>query len=216
MIRTRRKIEEPVVVELLNTRTLPLETDYCLDETVPWKEQKGRFQDRMLEEIRNLAQFGLTNEQIATFYGIQSSTFNRYMLLSKELSTALYHGRDLNGQELVASLYKQAIGYEVEERAIEYEMRKDKLTGEDVKFLKSEKIMTRHIQPNVNAATYLLRVRFPALWAESVKSQTTQNVNIQVNNKFDMSDMSMEELQLMKKIGIKSLPTVFAEQQKSA
>jgi len=136
--------------------------------------------------------------------------------LSKELSTALYQGRELNGQALVSSLYKQAIGYEVEERAVEYEMRKDKLTGEMIKNLKSEKIMTRHIQPNDRAAQYLLRVRFPALWAESVKSQTTQNVNIQVNNKFDMSDMSMEELQLMKKIGIKSLPTVFAEQQKSA
>jgi hypothetical protein len=106
----------------------------------------------------------------------------------------------LNGQELVASLNKQAVGYEVEEFAEERGVKKN---GEE--YVKNRKYIRKNIQPNANAAIFLLKTRFPNRFVEKSISENNSTLNVNIN-RLDLSDMSFEELMVMKKLGLKQLP----------
>ena len=47
---------------------------------------------------------------------------------------------------------------------------------------------------------YLLKVRNPNKWAEVRQTENKTTVDVNINKKLDLSDLSIEELMLMKKI----------------
>jgi len=204
--RTRTREEGSIKIEkiddILETRSIPEEeeVDFLYDKPKTLMGRPGKYHPYMTEEVEKMAKFGLKNEEIAEFYGMHPKTLTKYIHLYPELERALYAGRDLNGQELVASLNKQAVGYEVEEFAEERGVKKN---GEE--YVKNRKYIRKNIQPNANAAIFLLKTRFPNRFVEKSISENNSTLNVNIN-RLDLSDMSFEELMVMKKLGLKQLP----------
>lgn len=169
------------------------------------KTYKGKYEESMPNEVRRLARFGLTNEEIAEFYGIGLVTLERYKRDIPEFRQALDEGRMIDSMKVVDSLHKQALGYEVVEHEISQHMRKDG------KIVELHRTTTKHVQPNVTAAIYLLKTRHGDKWMDVIKTEQTNNLNIMVKN-VDFSDMSTEELMTLKKLGIKRIPEEFRNQ----
>lgn len=205
-IRTKAKkmvrITGKDIIDVETIDELRTEEDHPVD--ILWDKPKnlvgrpGKFHPYMLEEVEKMAKFGLTNVQIAEFYGIGESTFAKYIRIYPELERALHSGRLEDGFVLQESLHKLALGYEADEYQEERAINKK---GEE--YIKSRKFIKKHIQPNAGAAQFLLKTRFPNQFSETVKHENTNSTRIDVNiNKIDLSGLSMEELMLMKKIGL--------------
>ena len=107
-----------------------------------------------------------------------------------------------DSMKVVDSLHKQALGYVVQEEENAEHMTR---SGEIIILNKKT---TKHILPSVTAAIYLLKTRHGDKWMDIVKTEQTRNLNIMVKN-VDFSDMSMEELLTLKKLGIKRIPAEF-------
>lgn len=161
-----------------------------------------KFREEMIDEVRRLARFGLDNEEISEFLKISVQTFDSYKRDIPEFYRALQDGRMYDSMKVVDSLHKQALGYVVQEFEVsEHAMR----NGEIVEL---HKTITKHIQPNVTAAIYLLKTRHGDKWMDIIKTEKTQNLNIMVKQ-VDFSDMTDEELITLKKLGIKRIPQEF-------
>lgn len=172
-----------------------------------YNPSKYRQYPNMCVEVRHLARFGCTNEEIAQFYNLSLHTFEKYKREIPELYAALEEGRMMDSMKVVDSLHKQALGYEVEETEETEHLNR---YGEIV-VLKRRTV--KYVQPNVTAAIYLLKTRHGDKWMDIVKTESTQNLNIMVKN-VDFSDMSDEELLTLKKLGIKRIPAEFNKQPK--
>lgn len=200
--RRRNVITEDLMEELQTVRTEE-ETEVEFLAVKPARNvggRPGKFQEYMIDEIFRLAQFGLTNEEIAKFYGIHQATLEKYISLYPELNSQLTQGRTISSMKVVESLYKQAIGYDIEEKTYEYYYNKD---GD--KILKGEKTVKKHIGGSAVAGTFLLRTRHPDRWSETIRNENSTRIDINIQ-KMDLSDITTEELMLMKKIGLKTIP----------
>lgn len=172
-------------------------------KNLPSKKTPGKYKyyPSMVKEVSALARFGLTNEEIAGFYGIAIQTFASYIRDIPELYASLEQGRMMDSMKVVDSLHKQALGYEVTETEISEHVVK----GEIVEL---KKVVTKHVQPNVTAAIYLLKTRHGDKWMDVVKTEQTRNLNVLVKN-VDFADVSTEDLLLLKKLGINRIPDEF-------
>jgi len=159
---------------------------------------KGKFQDSMIKEVFKLARFGHTNLEICEFYNIHESTFDKYRQLYPEFDMAMEKGRLLASLNVVASLYKQAMGYEVEEVTTDTYI--DKEGNEKVR---ARKIVKKHIQPSTTAGIYLLKVRHGDKWMDVYKHEFNSINNIKLS--VDLRGINDEELKLMEKIGMRQL-----------
>lgn len=202
MNRKNSKISEEDISDLKEVRSKPITEDIEIYEKKPVLRcsNKGHFQEYMVDEVVRLARFGLTNNEIAEFYGIAPGTFQKYCSLYQDLSDALHLGRMMDGLKVVESLHKQAIGYDVEEETIEYRTLKD---GTEIQ--SARRIVKKHIPGNATSAIYLLKARFPDRWNEVSKVETSSRIDININ-KMDLSDVNTDELLLLKKLGLKSIP----------
>jgi hypothetical protein len=169
---------------------------------------KGKYQESMIKEIRKLGRFGHTNEEIAEFYEISISTLENYLRDYPDLREALQQGRLLDGMEVVKTLHKTALGYSVTEIDEEYTYHTDKETGEQIKILSKSKTTTKHIQPNITSIIYILKTRYGDKWMDIIKTEGSLNVNFNKTTKsIDMTDYTMDELMMLKRLGMKTLPT---------
>ena len=197
--RRKGKLSEEVVEELMTEKTVDSYEDLDLGFQKPAKcGRPGKFQEWMVDEIFRLAQFGLTNEQIAKFYGMNVFTLRRFTKLYPELDDQLQQGRLISSMKVVESLYKQALGTVVEEEVEEFRFNKD---GE--KYLYGTKRIRKQVPASAVAGTFLLRTRHPDRWSETQKIE--QNINTTMT--IDMTDVSTDELMLIKKLGLKAVPT---------
>jgi hypothetical protein len=71
-----------------------------------------------LGQIETLAGFGLTNEQIATFLGINADTLYQYKKKHPEFAEMLKRGKDKANTKVTESLFKRATGFNHPEEKI--------------------------------------------------------------------------------------------------
>lgn len=117
----------------------------------------------------SLAANGLVNDQIAEKLEIDRATLYRWIDKYPEFCDALKNGKK-NIDELVEeSLFKSAIGYEVEETEII--ARKD---GDDTRPIRIKK-KKKHIQPNPTAQIFWLKNRKPEEWRDKKDVHITED-----------------------------------------
>lgn len=155
---------------------------------------KGYFEPSMIGEVYKLARFGMTNQEIADFYEISISSIENYQRSIPEFKKALQKGRLYDSLKAVASLHKQVLGYEVQERE-----EREVVTKSGIQTLITTK--TKYIQPNITATIYLLKTRHGDKWMDVFKAEFTKNIN----HHLDLSTLSNEDLTLLEKMGIKMI-----------
>lgn len=193
-IQMARKAERNENIREDYKHTIPLDS-----ELVTIARFKGKHQESMQDEVTRLARFGLTNEEIAEFYEISIGTFKRYVRDIKEFRDALEEGRLIDSMRVVDSLHKQALGYYVDEKEVAEHIDRH---GDIHKLVKKT---TKYVQPSATAAIYLLKTRHGDKWMDIIKTEATRNLNISVKN-VDFSDISTDDLLLLKQVGIKRIP----------
>lgn len=85
----------------------------------------SKYDPSMCEQATKLALLGMTDAEMAKFFGVATSTFYLWMKDHQPFSEAVYAGKEKADAEVAHSLYKKATGitYEVER------LRKDPESG---------------------------------------------------------------------------------------
>jgi hypothetical protein len=148
-------------------------------------------EDRTRQAFR-LALLGATDREIAGVMGVDVCTIEYWKRTKPDFLEALNQGKLEADSRVAESIYRCAVGYEwEEEQAIAY---KGEVTIVKVK---------RRKGPDAWAGMKWLNIRQRSRWADVSRTEVTQtNVNI---NKLDLSGMTVEELELIKSIGLKQI-----------
>lgn len=116
----------------------------------------------MIGNAERYAKEGLIDIQIAKKLGIGETTFYEYQDQYPEFREAIKRGKAESDQEIIESIRKRAIGYDVEETVIETRVGQTRQEGEnlggDVTVVRKHK---RHIPASDTAAIFWLKNRQP-------------------------------------------------------
>lgn len=116
-----------------------------------------------LEKIQEYARNGLTNKEIAGLVGIAESTFYAYLNQHPEFEAALVVPQLEADSQVISSIFRSAIGYEVIEEHIEYIPDKNAKKSGQPK-IKSVKKVKKWIKPNMLAAAMWIYNRRRSHW----------------------------------------------------
>lgn len=113
-----------------------------------------KYKAEFAEQAGRLALMGMTDMELATFFGVNKAQITRWKKRHPAFANALKENRALAGAAVVASMFKNAIGYEHPE---------DKVMGvEDGKPVIVQ--VTKRYPPNQAACQYYLSNREPERW----------------------------------------------------
>ena len=145
------------------------------------KGRPTKFNQEMIEQVKDLALLGLTDKQMAGVLGITEETFNVWKRTKKDFSESIREGKDLADAKVAKALFKRAQGYVVTED------RMDK-NGEVV-------TLERELPPDTQAASLWLRNRKPEIWRD--KQEISQEVTVEEKQTIDPSKLTDDELRVL-------------------
>lgn len=129
------------------------------DLPVPGPGRDSLYDPSMNDQVRKLALLGLTNEEMAEFFGVHVSTFYRWIAENSAFREAVNEGKVIADANVADSFYKRATGEHVEiEKVV-----KNAQTGEH----KVLKVMT-YIPGDAGAALNWLKNRRRGNWQDKV------------------------------------------------
>ena len=145
-------------------------------------ENTSKWDDKFMQQATQLAKLGLTDDQIASVWGVEHVTLDKWKNNKPGLYDALQQGRIQSLGEVADALFKSAVGYYYEEDAIT--SYQGEVTVTRVK---------KYAKPNTWAAAKILAIRDRLNWSEV---QRTESIHTNINiAKLDLSSMSPEILQ---------------------
>lgn len=112
-----------------------------------------KLEDKMIEQVFEMALLGLTDAQMAKVLGIAESTFYDYKANKKGFSEALTRGKEEADAKVAKAMYKRALGLTITEDALTRD-------GEIV-------TLNKELPPDTAAAKHWLANRQRALWANN-------------------------------------------------
>lgn len=145
----------------------------------PAKPRRGRptkFRPEFVEQARKLCLLGLTDNELADFFGVDEATIHRWKHTHKDFCESISTGKMLADSEVADSLYRSAVGghFITEERPA---------VGENGPATVLP--LKRQVAPSVQAQSLWLRNRQPRLWRDKIEVQadiTTSQANIDAVN----------------------------------
>jgi len=180
---------------------------------LPKKNEKGmakppKWSEGRLQQVYNLALLGLTDIQIAEELDIAYSTFEYWKRTKPELYRILKMGKTHADSQVAAAMYNNAIGYWYDD----VQIMPNKVTlydenGTPTKSYTKPLIIPikKYVLPETKAQIKWLSVRQREKWLESSRVDIHATQNIQINQNIDFSDLSIDELLMLEKIGVKQL-----------
>ena len=144
------------------------------DEAVESEQEEARsvgrptlYRDEYVEQVRRLALLGLTNDEMAKFFGVGPSTFDRWMATHDEFRCAINESKLLADGDVALSLYKRALGYSHPD--VHISNFQGMITVTDI---------VKHYPPDTGAAFIWLKNRQPHKWKDKVEVKEDINLNI--------------------------------------
>lgn len=129
------------------------------------------------EQALKYALLGATDIQMAIHFGVSNSTFEGWKVKHPELMAALKEGKEEANANVAKSLYRQAMGYTIEEEEIKV------IDGVVVRVP-----VTRFIPPNNAATIFFLKNRDRQNWRD--KQEVEHSGHIQYS---DLTDEQLEQ-----------------------
>lgn len=117
-----------------------------------------------IEDIKEWAKAGCTNNEIAVALGVGKSNFCKYVQENQELQESLYESRTSSISEVKKALYKKCLGFDYEEKKM---YKKKDSDGKEYTYTE---IMTRHALPDSASIAMYLR-NYDPTWQD--KDATT-------------------------------------------
>jgi hypothetical protein len=113
-----------------------------------------------LELIRKYYKFGLIDRQVCELIGIGESSLNRYKEKNPKIWESIKSEKQKADAEVVASLYKRAIGFEYEE------LKQEGIESDGKLKVKSVTKFKKYMAPDTAAAFIWLKNRQPETWKD--------------------------------------------------
>lgn len=124
----------------------------------------------MVEEAEKLAELGLTNDEIADFWGRSRRAFQYWLKKYPELLHTLKRGKLKADKEVEKKLYQRALGYEYKEKTYERRGTKGKMV--------LMKTVTKEVPPATCAQIFWLKNRRPDLWRDKHEQELTGGLDV--------------------------------------
>lgn len=133
----------------------------------------SKYKPEYADQAKKLCMLGMTDKEMASFFGVAESTFNLWKTVHPEFSESLKGGKDLVDAEVAAKLFHRAMGYE----------------HEDVHVSNFQGVITvtplvKHYPPDTTAAIFWLKNRQPQRWRdkpdESGEGENAQPVPVRI------------------------------------
>jgi len=129
------------------------------NHTQPGPGRDSKYDPAMNEQVTKLALLGLTDEEMAEFFGVSVQTFYNWQSQFVAFFEAVHAGKDIADAEVAHSLYKKATG-------ITYEVERLRKNAEG----ESEIIkLSVYEPPDTGAMKLWLTNRRRSNWADNVK-----------------------------------------------
>jgi transcriptional regulator with XRE-family HTH domain len=133
-----------------------------------------------LDTLYRLTLLGLTNQELADFYGVSLTTLNRWIKDKQEFRDVLKKGRELADADVANSLRREASGYRYYTKTITTKKKSGEVVEETVPATEDEfnaaggtlTIQEHYARPNTTAQFFWLQNRQPHLW------QNKKNVHV--------------------------------------
>lgn len=127
------------------------------------------YREELVEAAYKLALLGMTNEEMASYFEVATSTFSLWMATHSSFSDAVKNGKAIADASVAESLYKSAMGLHV---STEDKLISDGEGGQEVVTL------TKQVDPAVSAQIFWLKNRQPKLWKDRVEVKEDINLNV--------------------------------------
>jgi hypothetical protein len=137
----------------------------------------NKFKPEYVEQARRLCQLGLTDPELAVFFGVHLQTINNWKAKYPEFLYALKAGKEAADNRVERSLYSRAVGYNYE--AVRIFMPANRSKPVYAKYIE-------HVPPDTTAAIFWMKNRDPAHWRDSQQLE-------HVLGKYIISDKPMSE-----------------------
>lgn len=126
-------------------------------------KKRGRpssFRPEYIEQARKLCLLGATNPELANFFGVATSTVDKWIKEDEDFSGAVKSGRLIADSEVACKLYERAVGAEWEEEQV-FKVRIDHHIEE------VQKVTVKRAAPPDTAAAFIwLKNRQPKKWRD--------------------------------------------------
>lgn len=113
------------------------------------------YKPEMAEQAYKLSLLGHTDEQLAKFFEVHVSSIYEWKNVHPDFSEAIKNGKEVADAEIVMTLRKRAMGYEVTEEKMEESEHGLKKT-----------VAGKHIPPDTTAMIFWLKNRQPKQWRD--------------------------------------------------
>ena len=123
------------------------------------------------DKIKQLAEFGFIDTQLAELFGVDESTITRWKQASPELMHALKEGKGIADARVVRSLYERATGYEHQEMHISNHQG-----------VITETEITKHYPPDPTAMIFWLKNRQPDKWRDKQEIDFTKPLEVVITD----------------------------------
>lgn len=119
------------------------------------------YKEEYADQAYKLCLLGLTDKELADFFGVKEQTINNWKLKAPEFFESIKRGKEPSDAQVVEKLYKRANGYAYDEVDESYECY-----GDEPPILKEKKVRKKHMAPDTNAIRLWLTNRQPKKWRD--------------------------------------------------
>lgn len=122
----------------------------------------SKYKSEYAEQVYRLCLLGLTDAELAAFFGVNEDTIYEWANAHTEFSDSRKKGKDIADGNVADSLYQSAVGY----------------SHPDTHFSNYEGVVTatpttKHYPPNPTSAIFWLKNRQKKHWRDKVEVETT-------------------------------------------
>jgi len=137
-------------------------------------QSKYKFEETNKKAFLLARDKGLTNGQISKALGINPDTFYTWSKKFPKFKEAVEKGREASIGEVENAMYKEALGYWIEE--VKQYIQEKPVAGSKDKTIKIKKVekTKKWMRPSLGAQVFILKNRCPDRWKESkyIESET--------------------------------------------
>ena len=128
-----------------------------------------KFKPEMVRQAGLLASRGMTDFEIAEFFGVSDRTFYRWMGRYPEFCQTVSLGKELPNQRVKRSLYSRAVGYNY---------NSEKIFSHQGSVTRAQCV--EHVPPDVAAAKMWLTNRDPEEWRDKTEIEAKGTVLLEI------------------------------------
>lgn len=133
-----------------------------MDEQKRGRGRPSKYKNEFAEQARKLTEHGFTDEEMADFFGIGTSTLYRWKAEHIDFRDAIKIGGSPCDDRVERSLYQRATGYVI---------KSEKVFNANGKVLRADTY--EHIPPDTGAAIFWLKNRRKEQWRDKTETGFT-------------------------------------------